>query len=97
MADAAPEGGGVEIIHPSPTDYNPAKMPRTVQTSTFVSAVNQGHGLRVLIGKLLTKNDQKIVELGQLEEERVEGESEDEDYVDLQKELLEDVEKIKNL
>ena len=36
----------------------------------------------------------KIVELGQLEEERVEGESEDEDYVDLQKELLEDVEKI---
>ena len=35
------------------------------------------------------------MELGQLEEEIVEGESEDEDYVDLQKELLEDVEKIK--
>ena len=58
-------------------------------------AVNQGYGLRVLIGKLLTKNNHKIVELRQLEEERVEGESEDEDYVDLQKELLEDVEKIK--
>ena len=51
--------------------------------------------MRVLIGKQLTKNDQQIVELGQLEEERVEGESEDVDYVDLQKDLLEDVEKIK--
>ena len=59
MADAAPEGGGVEIIHPSPTDYNPAKMPRTVQSSTFVRAVNQGDGLRVLIEKLLKKNIKK--------------------------------------
>ena len=70
-------------------------MPRTVQSSTFVRAVNQGYGERVLIGKLLTKSDQKIVELGQLEEERVKGESEDEDYVDLQKELQDDVGKIK--
>ena len=85
----------MEIIHPSPTDFNPDRMPRTVVGSTFVRAVNQAYHLRVLIGKLLTKGDQKIEELGQLEEERVEGESEDEDYVDLQKDLLEDVEKIK--
>ena len=37
------------------------------------------------------------MEVGQLEEERVEGESKDEDYVELQKELLEDVEKIKKV
>ena len=79
MADAVPEGGGGEsareAVHPSPTDYNPAKMPRTVLSSKFVRAVNQAQGLRVVIGKLIKKSDQKIVELGGLEEERVEGES----------------------
>ena len=49
MADVVPEEGEVEIIHPSPTDFNPDRMPRTVGSSTFVRAVNQGYYLRVLI------------------------------------------------
>ena len=44
---------------------------------------------------VIAKGDSKIEELGTLEEERDEGESEDEEYIDLQKDLQEDVEQIK--
>ena len=33
MADVVPEEGEVEIIHPSPTDFDPDRMPRTVSSS----------------------------------------------------------------
>ena len=62
MADIVPENWEVEIIHPCPTDFNPDRMPRTVGGSTFVRAVNQAYHLQVLIGKLITKGDQKIEE-----------------------------------
>ena len=85
----------VQIIDPSPTDFNPQKMPRTVAGNTFIRAVDQAYHCRVLISKLIAKGDAKIEELGILEEEREEGESEDEEFLELQKDLLEDVEQMK--
>ena len=70
----------MDSAHPSPTDYNLTRMPRTVRSSTFMRAVNEAQGLRVWIGKLLKKSEHKIVELGVLEDERVEEDSEDEEY-----------------
>ena len=87
--------GEVQIIEPSPTDFNPHKMPRTVAGNTFIGAVDQAYHCRVLISKLIAKGDAKIEELGILEAEREEGESEDEEFLELQKDLLEDVEEMK--
>ena len=47
----------------------------------------------ILVQRTLTPT--KIEELGILEEEREEGESEDEEFLELQKDLLEDVEQMK--
>ena len=85
----------MQIIDPSPTDFNSHKMPRMVAGNTFIGAVDQAYHCRVLISKLIAKGDAKIEELGILEEEREEGESEDEEFLELQKDLLEDVEQMK--
>ena len=71
---------GREAVHPSPTDYNPSRMPRTVSSSTFVRAVSEAHALRVWIGKLIKISERNIVELSVLEAEKVEEDSEDEEY-----------------
>ena len=79
MAAAAVVGeGDVEIIGPSPTDFNPHRMPRTVGGTTFIRAVDQAYHCRVLISNLIAKVDAKMEELGILEEERAKEESEDE-------------------
>ena len=85
----------VEIIEPSPTDFNPSRMPRTVGSNAFVKVVEQAYCSRVLISKLIEKGDAKVEELRNLEEEREEGESEDEEASEIQKDLLEDVEQMK--
>ena len=33
----------VEIIEPSPTDFNPSRMPKTVCSSAFVRAAEQAY------------------------------------------------------
>ena len=46
--------------------------------------MNEDQGLMFWIGKLTKKSEHKIVELGVLEDERVEEEFEDEEYEELQ-------------
>ena len=87
--DAAGAAGGegeVQIIEPSPTDFNP-----NGGGNAFIRAVEQAYHCRVLISKLIAKGDAKIEELGILEAEREEGESEDEEFLELQKDLLKGV------
>ena len=92
---AAGEEGEVQIIEPSPTDFNPNRMPRTVGGNAFIRAVDQAYHCRVLISKLIAKGDAKIEELGILEAEREEGEIEDDEFLELQKDLLKGMEQIK--
>ena len=87
--------GDVQIIDPSPTDFKPHRMPRTVVGTTFIRAVDQAYQCRVLISKLITKGDSEIEDLATLEAERAEGDSEDEEYLEIQKNLLDDLEQMK--
>ena len=68
---------GKEAVQPSPKDYNPSRMPRTVSTSTFIRAVTEAQALRVWIGKLLKICDRNISELSGLEAEKVEEDSDE--------------------
>ena len=61
-----------------------------MEGKTFIRAVDQAYQCRVLISKLITKADTKIKELAALEAERAEGDSEDEDYLEVQKDLVDD-------
>ena len=79
-ANAAGEGGDVQIIEPSPTNFDYSRMHKIVEGRAFIRAVDQSYQARVLISKLITKADTKIKELTVLEAEREEGESEDDDY-----------------
>ena len=95
---AAQTGGGdndVVIIDPSPTNFDPNKMPKTIESNVYTCASNQAYSNRVRIFKLLGQCDSKVKELEELEEERGEGESEDEYSEDIRKELVEDMTKIK--
>ena len=72
MAATGAAGGEVEvqIIEPSPTEFNPNRLPRTVGGNAFIRAVDQAYHCRVLISKLMAKGDAQIEELGTLEAER---------------------------
>ena len=50
----------VQTIEPSPTDFNPNRMPRTVGGNTFITGVDQAYHCRVLISKLIAKGDAKL-------------------------------------
>ena len=85
----------VEIIEPSPTNFDPSRMPKTVGSKPFIRAEQQAYFSRVLISKLMSQGDAKVEELRELEEERGEGESEDEDAEEIHKDLLEDMDQMK--
>ena len=57
--------------------------------------MSEAHALRVWIGKLIMISERNIVELSVLEAEKVEEDSDDEEYDELQGELLKDFTKIK--
>ena len=85
----------MEIIEPSPTDFNHSRMPRTVGINAFIRVEQQAYYCRVLISKLIAQGDAKVEELRGLEEEREEGESEDEEVSEIHKDLLEDMDQMK--
>ena len=94
-AQVGGRGNGVIIIEPSPTNFDPNKMPKTVQSNVYTCARNQAYSNRVRIFTLLGQCDSKVKDLEEMEEERGEGESEDEYAEDIRKELSEDMAKIK--
>ena len=70
---AAQAGGGdndVEIIEPSPTNLDPNKMPKTVESNVFTCAKIHAYSSRVRISKLLVQCDSKVKDLEELEDER---------------------------
>ena len=85
----------MEIIEPSPTNLDPNKMPKTVESNVFTCAKNQAYSSRVRISKLLVQCNSKVKDLEELEDERGEEESEDEEADEIRKDLLEDMSKIK--
>ena len=94
-ANAAGDGGDVQIIEPCPTNFDYNRMLRTVEGRAFIRALDQAYQARVLISKLIAKADIKIKEMAVLEAEREEGESEDDDYLSVQKDLVDDHEQMK--
>ena len=97
MADATAggEGGDVQIIEPSPTNFSYDHMPKTIGGRAFIRATEQSFQARVLINKLIDKADIKVREMASLEAEREEGDSEDEDYLLVQRDLLDDHEQMR--
>ena len=97
LAAAQAGGGGNEvvIIEPSPTNFNPDKMPKTVQSNVFTCAKQQAYSNRVRIFMTLEQCDSKVKDLQEMEEERGEDESEDEYARDIREDLSEDMKKIK--
>jgi len=94
-AEAGAGDNDVEIIEPSPTNLDPNKMPKTIGSNIFTRAKNQAYSSWVRISKLLVQGNSKVKELKEVEEERGEEESEDEDANGIHKDLLEDISKIK--
>ena len=63
-------------------------MPKTMQSSVFTAVNTQAHSKRTRIWKLLAQMDSKVEEL---EQEKVEDDSDDEYIEDLMKGLGEDL------
>ena len=53
----------MEIIEPSPTNFDPSRMPKTVGSKPFIMAEQQAYYYRVLISKLMSQGDAKVEEL----------------------------------
>ena len=67
---AALEGGEetndtdeVIVIEPSPTQFNAAMLPKTMESSIFKAVNIQAHSIRAKIWKLLAQMDSKVEEL----------------------------------
>ena len=85
----------VIIVEASPTQFNPDKLPKTINAGVFKAAVVRAHGYRTQIQKGLSNMDKRIVELEELEKEG--DDSENDDFVDnLWKEVGEENVKVKN-
>ena len=85
----------VIIVEASPTQFNPDKLPKTINAGVFKAAVVRAHGYRTQIQKGLSNMDKRIVELEELENEG--DDSENDDFVDnLWKEVGEENVKVKN-
>ena len=72
------------------TKFDYGRMPKTVEGRAFIRAVDQAFQSRVYISKLITRADTKVQELEVLEADREEGESEDDDYLSVQMDLVDD-------
>ena len=71
----------VIVIEPSPTQFNAAMLPKTMESSIFKAVSIQAHASRAKIWKLLAQMDQKVEELEGLEQEMEDGDSDD-DYTE---------------
>ena len=97
------EGGGEnqdrEVVHLSPTNFDTARMPRTVTASVFTNVKTTAQTLRVQISKGLKKCDklvQDLQELDQLITTQVEEDSDnEEEFTEVQSELSKAFENIK--
>ena len=76
--EAAREGLEVQIKEPSPTGFNPSKMPKTIKSHVFVCAKQAAHSDRVRVMTALEDCEDKVKELTELEEDRDKENSEDE-------------------
>ena len=84
----------VVIVEASPTQFNPAKLPKTINAGVFKAAVVRAQGYRTQILKGLSNMDKRVVELEELEQEG--HDSENDDFVDnLWKEVGEENVKVK--
>ena len=83
------------IIEPSPTNFNPDRMPKTVKSNVFTCAKQQAYSNRVRVMTTLEQCDAKVKELTEMEAERRQGESEDEHSREIREELSDDMKKIK--
>ena len=45
----------VEIVGPSPTNFDPSRMPKTVKSKPFIRARQQAYSSRVLISKVMSQ------------------------------------------
>ena len=72
MADdtAEGEGGDVQIIEPSPTNFSYDHIPKTIGGRAFIRATEQTFQARVLINNLIDKADINVREMASLEAER---------------------------
>ena len=85
----------VIIVEASPTQFNPNKLPKTINAGDFKATVVRAQGYRTQIQKGLSNMDKRIVELEELEKEG--DDSENDDFVDnLWKEVGEENVKVKN-
>ena len=57
-----------EVVYLSPTNFDSARMPRTVTASVFTNAKTTAHTLRVQISKSLKKCDQQVQILQELDQ-----------------------------
>ena len=82
------------MIKASPTQFNPDKLPKTMESSIFKAVCLKAHADRAKIWKGLSNMDKRVEELEGLEQE--EDASDDDSYVDnLRKEVGEEMSKVK--
>ena len=94
-ADATGEGHEVQIILPSPTGFNPSKMPKTIKSHVFVCAKQSAHSDRVRVMTALEDCDDKVKELTELEEDRDKENSEDEYCLEVWEDISQNLKKVK--
>ena len=85
----------VMVIEASPTQFNPDKLPKTMESSIFKAVCLKAHASRAKIWKALSNMDKRVEELESLEQE--DDDSDDDSYVDnLRKEVGEEMTKVKS-
>ena len=94
-AEAARDTLEVEIIEPSPTGFNPNKMPKTVLSHVFICAKQSALSDRVRVMTSLEECDDKVKELEELEAERDKDDSEDELSIEVRDDISRNLQKVK--
>ena len=73
-------GDEVVIIDPSPTNFNPDCMPKKIASNVYTCASKRAYPNWVRIHRLLGNCDKKVKELEEIQEERTDGESSEDEY-----------------
>ena len=85
--EAARAGLEVQIIEPSPTGFNPSKMPKTIKSHVFICAKQAAQSDRVRVMTALEDCEDKVKELMELEEDRDKEDSEDEYCLEVREDI----------
>ena len=87
------------MVYLSPTNFDSARMPRTVTASVFTNAKTTAHSLRVQINKSLKKCDQQVQILEELDQlittEGEENSDNEDEFSEVQSGLIVAFDKIK--